>query len=93
MIRKDRPFRVTEFRRRQPVIIAGVDAFVVSAEDCILSKLERSMSGESERQYRDALKIAAVSGRGLDLVYVEKWGNDLRVKELLSKLLSKAGLK
>jgi hypothetical protein len=91
IVRKDRPFSATEFKRRQAALIAGVNAFVVSAEDCILSKLEWSKMGESERQYRDALKIAKVSSDGLDLAYLKKWAADLKVDELLQKLLSEAG--
>jgi hypothetical protein len=94
ILRKDRPFSVAEFQRRERAVISGVETFVVSPEDCILSKLEWSLLGESERQFRDALKIAEVSREpsGLDLAYLQKWAQDLKIEKLLERLLSEAGL-
>jgi hypothetical protein len=94
IVRKNRPFSIAEFRRREPAKISGVDAFVVSAEDCILSKLEWSQMGESERQFRDALKIAEFSKEPgeLDLTYLRHWAQQLKIEILLERLLSEAGL-
>jgi len=94
ILRKVRPFSVEEFNRRQRAVISGVDAYVVSAEDCILSKLEWSRMGESERQFRDALKIAELSkdASNLDLAYLEHWAKDLSVEQLLERLLNEAGI-
>jgi hypothetical protein len=40
IIRKDSPYREEEFRRRRLATIDGVEMWVVSAEDLILSKLD-----------------------------------------------------
>ncbi len=40
IVRKDRPFSESEFRRRLPATMAGIDLFVTTPEDAILSKLE-----------------------------------------------------
>ncbi len=38
IVRKDRPFSIEEFQRRQPVTVAGQALSVASPEDAILSK-------------------------------------------------------
>jgi hypothetical protein len=86
IFRKDRPFSIAEFERRQPALIAGVPAFVVSVEDCILSKLERSKQLGSERHYQDAVKVALVAGADLDRAYLGKWAEALGVQELFARL-------
>lgn len=40
IIRRDRPFSRSEFARRRPVRIEGVEVHVASPEDVILAKLE-----------------------------------------------------
>lgn len=93
IIRKQRPFSVTEFQRRQPAVLSGVTAFVASAEDCILSKLEWAKLGASDRQYNDALKIAQVSGvDGLDLAYLQRWAKELDIDDLVQRLMREASL-
>lgn len=90
IIRKRRPFSVEEFKRRMPGEIAGVQIFVVSPEDAILSKLEWSKAGESECQFRDAQGIAVVQWKTLDKKYLHKWARELDVKDLLENLLKNA---
>lgn len=92
ILRKDRPFSLAEFKRRERTVIAGVEATVASAEDCILSKLEWARLGESERQYRDALQVAQVQGLAeLDVDYLRSWAAELQVEESLDELLREAG--
>jgi hypothetical protein len=50
IFRKARHFSVEEFRRRPAVDFYGISLFVASAEDVILSKLEWSKLGGSQRQ-------------------------------------------
>lgn len=90
VIRKDRPFSMEEFTRRKPAEILGIKVFVLTSEDAILSKLEWSKSGESERQFRDALGVAVVQWENLDRDYLRKWARELNVEELLNRLLDKA---
>ena len=66
IIRKDRPFSREELARRQPVNISGVETYIATPEDAILSKIEwHSMSG-SERQRRDVLEMLVVNFDSLD---------------------------
>lgn len=90
IIRKDRPFSLEEFRRRRPADILGVQVSVISPEDAILSKLEWSKQGESERQFRDALGIAAVQWGSLDKEYLYRWARELNLEDILETLLSSA---
>lgn len=89
--RQDRPFSIAEFERRQPALIAGAPAFVVSVEDCILSKLEWSQQVASERHYQDAMQVARVAGAELDRAYLNEWAKALDVQRLLARLLEEIG--
>jgi len=90
IIRKDRPFSIEEFRRRISTSMLGIQVFVVSPEDAILSKLEWFKKSESEHQFRDALGIAVVQGGNIDKEYLRKWARELRVEDLLETLLREA---
>jgi len=90
IIRKGRPFSLEEFRRRMLGNIVGIQVFVVSPEDAILSKLEWSKAGESERHFRDALGVAVVQWESLDKEYLRKWARELNIEDLLETLLSNA---
>ena len=82
IFRKPRAFSRSELERRAPARVLGVDVFVASAEDTILSKLEWAKLGESERQLRDVHGILEVKGESLDRAYIERWLDDLGVREL-----------
>jgi len=73
IIRKNRPFSLTEFERRAQTNAFGFSFYVATAEDILLSKLEWAKLGESERQLRDAAGIIRTQGSNLDLQYIEKW--------------------
>ena len=47
IIRKSSEFRQVEFARRQPVSIAGIQTWIVSGEDLILSKLVWALESNS----------------------------------------------
>lgn len=91
IVRKDRPYSLCEFERRRAVEFLGHRYFLVSPEDSILSKLEWCKLGESERQFRDALQVAAVMGPDLDVAYLRRWAPELGVAALLNRLLADAG--
>jgi len=90
IIRKDRPFSIEEFNRKRCVNIIGLDAWILSSEDVILSKLEWSKERQSERQFRDALGVAVVQWDALDVEYLNKWSKQLEIENLLKQLLDKA---
>ena len=91
IIRKDRPFSVEEFRRRQMATLHGQALPFASPEDVILTKLECNQMTPFERQLRDALNVAVVQGTRLDQAYLRQWAPQLGVAEQLEELLRKAG--
>jgi hypothetical protein len=92
IIRKDRPFSLQEFSRKTPATIHGIEVAVVSPEDSILSKLEWSRESGSERQYHDAFGVASLNPNALDRDYLKQWAKDLKIQELLNRLLRELDL-
>ena len=90
IVRKDRPFSLTEFNRRRKVRVFRRTADVATPEDVILSKLEWARDAGSERQYQDAVGVAVVRWDELDRPYLEKWARELGVEEHLARLLKEA---
>jgi hypothetical protein len=80
MIRRDRPFSIEEFRRRQPADLLGTPGFLATAEDVILAKLEWAKATGSDRQLDDVAGIVTIAG-GLDLSYVDRWAVALGVED------------
>jgi len=90
IIRKDRPFSIEEFERRRPGGLGDFKFTLVSPEDSILSKLEWSKRGQSERQFEDALHVARFRREKLDVDYLRRWADELDVRDLLERLLDEA---
>ncbi|MGH2356493.1 MAG: hypothetical protein ACRDGJ_00595 [Candidatus Limnocylindria bacterium] len=82
VIRPDRAFSREEFRRRQAADVSGTTAFVATAEDTLIAKLEWAKAGDSERQLRDVAGILAISGAELDRAYIERWVDELGLQDL-----------
>jgi len=85
IIRKDRPFSISEFQRRVPANVAHVDLHVATKEDTVLAKLEWAAMGGSDRQVVDASTVLAVNAGRLDEEYLDRWAAELGVTELLAK--------
>ena len=86
IVRKDRPFSREEFDRMQPAVLLGVEAFVASAEDIVLAKLEWAVMSESDLQRRDVCGIIDTQGDQLDIDYIERWLEELGVHRLWEKI-------
>jgi hypothetical protein len=84
IVRKDTPYRRHEFERRKRVRMPGFEAWIVSREDLILSKLAWAKDSGSEMQMRD---VRALLASGVDRPYLERWAKELSVVELLRKSL------
>ena len=80
---KDRPFS-----RRRRMDVLGVPVWAATSEDLILSKLEWSKIGESERQFQDALGVAIVQAPHLDRDYLRRWAVELDVEDLLNRMIA-----
>jgi hypothetical protein len=86
IFRKARPFSKEEMARRVAATVLGVDVFLATAEDTALAKLEWAKLGESERQVRDVRALLEAKGEALDRAYVERWLDDLGVRDLWERL-------
>jgi hypothetical protein len=90
IVRKERPFSIEEFQRRQIGTVYGRPIPVASAEDVILSKLEWDKTTPSERQRQDALNVAVAQWVRLDQTYLRKWAQTLGVSDSLEAILQQA---
>jgi hypothetical protein len=84
IVRKQAPYRQTEFARRVQVELPGFAAWLVSREDLILSKLAWAKDAESELQMRDVRNL--LSGE-CDVAYLRQWAPALDASELLEDCL------
>lgn len=92
-----RAFERSRFARRMlvPLMESGREsAYVSSAEDTVLAKLEwYRIGGEvSERQWNDVLGILKVKAADVDQAYLRYWAAQLNLAELLERALRDAGL-
>ena len=93
IICKDRPYSRLEFSRRKHANFLGLDVYVLSPEDSILSKLEWSKGRQSETQYKDALGVLMTQKDTLDFDYLNKWAKELGVDDALNNLLKEIASK
>ncbi|HEV3418065.1 MAG TPA: hypothetical protein VG056_14665 [Pirellulales bacterium] len=88
---KDDPFNQSRFARRRWAEYAGKRVRVSSPEDTILAKLNwAQMSGGSEKQFTDALRVYELQGSKLDLTYLNEWADRLQVRPLWERLQNEA---
>ncbi len=94
-VMRDRPFDRLQIGRRTKKILGNDShqaAYVASAEDIILAKLEWYRLGgqQSERQWLDIQGILQVSGDQLDRHYLQQTAAGLGVANLLEKAFQDA---
>jgi hypothetical protein len=92
---RQRSFEKMQFSRARRETLSKdpeTTAFVATAEDTLLAKLEwYRMGGEvSERQWRDVLGVIAVQADALDLDYLHRMAKELQVEDLLERAFSEA---
>lgn len=84
IVRKDSPYRQTEFERRQRIDLGDFSLWIVSKEDLILSKLVWAKPSKSELQLRDVRNLIA---SGADVEYLRQWASTLSVQSQLEEYL------
>ncbi len=82
----DEPFDQSRFSRKYAEDVMGFSIQVSSPEDTILAKLWAQLSGGSEKQFADALRVYEVQYRKLDLDYLTNWAEVLNVESELKRL-------
>jgi dTMP kinase len=86
-IRDAQPFSVEEFDRRQRAVVLGVDVWVASPEDVILSKLAWAKDSGSPQQIQDVLGVLQVQHEHLDREYLRRWAQELGVADKFEELI------
>jgi hypothetical protein len=92
---KERPYDRAQFDRRERRVIAVEPerlAFIATAEDNILAKLEWYRLGNevSERQWSDVQNVIKTQAGRLDLAYLRQWASAIGVADLLERALKEA---
>ncbi len=85
------PFDCSRFARRYHEEVLDMRIAVSSPEDTILMKLRWSkMSGGSEKQFTDAVRVYEVQHEKLDQQYLREWALKLGVEQEMARLKSEA---
>jgi len=85
------PFDKSRFSRKYIEEVMGIRMWVSSPEDTILAKLRwAKLSGGSEKQFVDALRVYEVQSEKLDRDYLERWVKELDVEPLWRRLMDEA---
>jgi hypothetical protein len=87
----DEPFDQERFARKRVENVLGMQLKVSAPEDTILVKLRwAKLSGGSEKQLTDALRVYEVQHGNLDLDYLTHWATALGVEDLWQQLQTAA---
>ena len=87
----DDAFDKSRFTRKLDEEFAGYKIQISSPEDTILAKLKwAKLSGGSEKQFVDALRIFEVQYENLDIDYIKKWISKLNIESLWQRLTEEA---
>jgi hypothetical protein len=87
----DEPFDQSRFLRKISEEFIGLKMLISSPEDTILAKLRwAKLSGGSEKQFTDALRVYEVQYGKLDIDYLEQWAKKLNVESLWKRLVEEA---
>ncbi len=84
---KGSPYHLAEFDRRVKARVMGIDLWIQSPEDVILSKLNWAKNTDSELQYRDVLGVIKLQWDKLDWDYLQYWAKELGVEKKLENII------
>lgn len=74
---KNTPYREKEFQRRQKTLVFGFEAWIVTIEDLIISKLVWIQTLQSEKQLMDIKSL--LKKNTIDHEYLRYWANELNL--------------
>ncbi len=86
IFRKDSPYQLSEFNRRIKATLMGIDLWILSPEDIILSKLEWAKDSGSDLQFRDIFGVIKLQWDKLDWDYLRHWAKELGVEKNLESV-------
>jgi hypothetical protein len=85
VLRKESDFSRTEFSRRYKVqLLPQLEAYIATAEDIIIKKLDFYREGQSEKHLSDIREILA--GKEVDETYLQNWIKKLGLSEEWAKV-------
>lgn len=85
IIRKSNEYRILEFKNKKRMQFDGIDIYIVSIEDLIISKLYWAKDSESEIQIGDAKRLIK---NDFNYEYVKKWCSQLGISFLLERIIN-----
>jgi hypothetical protein len=86
IFRKNGLYEKAEFDRRIRAKLMGIEVWVLSPEDVILSKLTWAKDSGSELQFRDVFGIMKLQWGKLDWDYLRHWAKELNVEKNLESV-------
>ena len=92
IILKPTPFGREAFHRRHAIEFQGVQFFIASPEDLVVSKLEWANMGGSQLQLRDVATVLKKRWSSLDQSYLNKWVAELGLAAQWQSALQQAGI-
>jgi hypothetical protein len=84
---KGNSYNLAGFERRIKARVMGIELWIQSPEDVILSKLSWVKDTGSELQYRDVLGVVKLQWDKLDWDYIKHWAKELVVEEKLEAVI------
>lgn len=85
------PFDQSRFLRKISEEFMGLKILISTPEDTILAKLKwAKLSGGSEKQFTDALRVYEIQYGELDINYLEQWAKKLNIESLWRRLVDEA---
>ena len=87
IFRKDSPHQLSEFNRRIKATLMGIDLWILTPEDVILSKLDWYKGSGSDLQFRDAFGVIKLQWDKLDWDYLRHWAKELGVEKNLESVI------
>ncbi len=84
IIRRNTDFDRFEFDRRRAVTVEGINLWIISKEDLVISKLLWARDSHSQFQLRD---VRTLLRSGYDADYLQMWTERLGLNDLLEECL------
>jgi len=78
---KDKPAENTKFERKQKISLFGVQTFIISPEDMVLTKLEWYKRSKNTKHMDDAVGIIKVQDKRLDMTYIRSMIGKLGIEK------------
>jgi hypothetical protein len=79
----------SRFARRRRLNFEGVDVWIPTPEDVVVTKLRWSKGGQRAKDIQDVDQVVALQAGKLDLTYIRHWCDQHGTRALLEQLLAR----